>query len=199
MKLLEIMVSGVRYCIALAGGMPGEQKLRRGRRARYASCDVDGAEHIELQAPRPTREVGTRGCACFSSCTVVACTIVFFFEMKRCNWVFLPLACPDDVAGGTQPCESNLLLGPPRAVLDEMGAKNGDAIFRQGEWWRILTCNWLHGGVIHLISNLVGVMHLGSTLEREYGGLAVGTVYILSGIVGVSLSLLFLPDVLTVG
>jgi len=54
--------------------------------------------------------------------------------------------CYDD---GTA-CESNLLIGPTLAVMYRLGAKDDHAIFHEGEWWRVISCNWLHAGVLHL-------------------------------------------------
>lgn len=46
---------------------------------------------------------------------------------------------------------------------------------------------------------MIGIHVLGTGLERNWGSLRIGVVYLLSGVVGVLVSLLFLPDVLTVG
>ena len=40
------------------------------------------------------------------------------------------------------------------AVMDDMGAKNDQRIQKHGEWWRVIACNWLHAGLIHLAMNM---------------------------------------------
>lgn len=90
---------------------------------------------------------------------MIACFIVFLVEMGENNWVFQPLTCPRTCGGRPcdefgRLCEPNMMLGPTVAVMDRMGAKNDEAIFVRGEWWRIIACNWLHAGIFHLLFNL---------------------------------------------
>jgi len=92
-----------------------------------------------------------------------------------------------------------MMLGPKLEVMRRLGAKDGDAIFGHGEWWRLLSCSWLHAGLFHLASNSMGILNLGPELERSFGGWRVAAVYLLSGIGGMFASLLFLPSVPSVG
>ena len=142
----------------------------------------------------------------FSRCAMFGCVVAFGCEMWTNDWIFLPLSCPSTCNADASPCykdgspcEANMMLGPPLSVLRRMGAKLGEDIFVRGEWWRVAACNWLHAGVFHLICNVMGILNLGVPLERLYGGLSVGAVYLFSGISGVLMSLLFMPRVLTVG
>lgn len=140
----------------------------------------------------------------FSYCAVALCCLQFGVEMRQARWIFLPLVCPQKCDGAPcgsdgAPCEANLLFGPSLSVLKLLGAKSGDAILVHGEWWRVFACNWLHAGVLHVMSNAMGILNLGVGLERVHGGIRVGIVYLWSGLAGTLLSLLFLPDVLTVG
>lgn len=140
----------------------------------------------------------------FSLMAIVSCTIVFVFEIKENGWAFQPMACEAMCDFGSckadgSPCEANPLLGPTMAVLDKMGAKNDIAIFDEGEWWRIISCNFLHAGVIHLVLNMLAVLNLGVQLERRFGFWRIGILYLLSGLFGTMLSVIFLPYVLSVG
>jgi membrane associated rhomboid family serine protease len=38
----------------------------------------------------------------------------------------------------------------------------------EGQWWRLFTAMFLHGGVIHLGSNMMGLWREGGRLEQEY-------------------------------
>src|SRR5687768_1703607 len=40
---------------------------------------------------------------------------------------------------------------------------------RSGDWWRFLSCTFLHGGVLHLALNLCALWMLGRYLERVVG------------------------------
>ncbi len=96
----------------------------------------------------------------FCLIAILANAGVFVIEIQANGWALQPFSCPRTCAGGMPCfedgalCEANPLLGPTVAVLDRLGAKNDVAIFQRGEWWRILTCNWLHAGIIHAALNM---------------------------------------------
>lgn len=71
------------------------------------------------------------------------------------------------------------------STLLAWGANYGPAI-AAGEWWRLLTSTFLHGGLWHLANNMALLGILGWQLERVLGGLRVAVVYVLAG-VGASL------------
>jgi membrane associated rhomboid family serine protease len=52
---------------------------------------------------------------------------------------------------------------------------------------------FLHGGVIHLIMNLLSQLTLGIQIERKFGSIRIAVIYILSGIGGILLSAVGLP------
>jgi membrane associated rhomboid family serine protease len=60
--------------------------------------------------------------------------------------------------------------------------------------YRFFVPIFLHGGIIHLILNLVCQLTFGITLERKFGSIRIGVIYILSGIGGVLLSAVGLPQ-----
>lgn len=140
----------------------------------------------------------------FGYVVVALNVLVFLWEIERNGWGIQPLSCPMSCAGlpcyeDGSPCESNPLLGPRVSTLDAMGAKNDVRIFEQGEYWRIVSCNWMHAGLLHLIFNMAAVWRIGFDLERVFGPLRVGALYIFSGLFGTVLSTLLLPGSLSVG
>jgi hypothetical protein len=38
-----------------------------------------------------------------------------------------------------------------------------------GGGWRLLSCMWLHGGVFHVLVNMLGVLVVGIRLEKDFG------------------------------
>lgn len=72
------------------------------------------------------------------------------------------------------------MLGPAVHILDMMGAKDDVAIFSRGEWWRLLSCGWLHSGIFHLVLNMVGTVSLGVPLERVFGFWRTALLYTVS-------------------
>ena len=51
-------------------------------------------------------------------------------------------------------------------VLHRIGALEPDAVVAQGEYWRLFTALFLHGGFLHLAFNLFALYVLGPPLER---------------------------------
>ncbi|KAJ8637584.1 hypothetical protein MRB53_011851 [Persea americana] len=68
-----------------------------------------------------------------------------------------------------QPFSQNPLLGPSLTTLDRMGALYWKKIVVQGEAWRLISCIWLHAGVIHLLANMFSLLFIGVRLEQEFG------------------------------
>jgi rhomboid protease GluP len=56
------------------------------------------------------------------------------------------------------------------------------AFVAQGEWWRLLTAVFLHGGWFHLLSNMLGLYVLGGIVEPLLGKLRYAIGYFVTGI-----------------
>ena len=53
--------------------------------------------------------------------------------------------------------------------LQKMGALDVKKVVDGHQGWRLITCNWLHGGVFHLLANMLSLLVIGIRLEREFG------------------------------
>ncbi len=62
-------------------------------------------------------------------------------------------------------------------------------LIQQGQWWRLLTCMFLHGGVMHLLMNMFSLYIAGLFLEKSIGTKRFVTGYIIAGIVAGFVSL----------
>ncbi|CAM0149584.1 unnamed protein product [Urochloa decumbens] len=93
-----------------------------------------------------------------------------------------------------QPLKENPLLGPSSATLVKMGALDVSKVVHGGQGWRLMTCMWLHAGVVHLLINMLCLVFIGIRLEQEFGFLRVGLVYLVSGFGGSLMSALFLQQ-----
>ena len=51
-----------------------------------------------------------------------------------------------------------------------------------GEWWRLVTSQFVHAGPLHLLADIAGLVLLGAMLERLVGHVAFATVYFASGV-----------------
>ena len=66
-------------------------------------------------------------------------------------------------------------------VLHRIGALEPYAVVK-GEYWRLLTALFLHGGFLHLGFNLFALYVLGPPLERAIGTMRFAACYLLSGL-----------------
>lgn len=53
-----------------------------------------------------------------------------------------------------------------------------------GEWWRLITSLFLHGGMMHLLFNMFALFLFGPELEKIAGKMRFLTIYFLAGIFG---------------
>ena len=68
---------------------------------------------------------------------------------------------------------------------------NQKSFLRAGEWWRILTCAFIHGGIIHLLCNMYSLYIIGNQLENVIGKVKFIFIYLFSAIMGSLLSSTF--------
>lgn len=90
------------------------------------------------------------------------------------------------------------LLEVPSPVLSAMGGKVAPLI-AEGQYWRLLTPIMLHAGFFHLAVNVFTQCMFGIQLEREWGALQIAVIYIVSGFWGNILSVIWLPESLSIG
>ena len=67
-------------------------------------------------------------------------------------------------------------------VLHRIGALEPYAVVTQGEYWRLFTALFLHGGLLHLGFNLFALYVLGPPLERSVGTIRFLACYLISGL-----------------
>ncbi|HYQ40520.1 MAG TPA: rhomboid family intramembrane serine protease [Polyangiaceae bacterium] len=53
-----------------------------------------------------------------------------------------------------------------------------------GEWWRMFSYMFVHANWLHLVMNLLGLWVLGPFVERAFGWLRFGLIYLFSGFTG---------------
>jgi membrane associated rhomboid family serine protease len=68
------------------------------------------------------------------------------------------------------------------------GANVGPYTF-SGEYWRLLTAGFVHGGLIHFALNMWCLWSLGQLSERLFGSAATLAIYVLTGVGGAMLSI----------
>ena len=79
-----------------------------------------------------------------------------------------------------------------------LGANNRYLVL-SGEVWRLLTCAFLHGSLLHLVVNMYSLWIVGSQVEKYIGRIKYIAIYLLSALMGSMFSILFLDNSLSVG
>lgn len=74
-------------------------------------------------------------------------------------------------------------LFPTTFDLMRWGANFGPATLNGG-WWRLLTCCFLHIGLVHLLLNMAALLYIGYLLEPYIGPLRFASAYLFTGIAG---------------
>jgi rhomboid protease GluP len=101
--------------------------------------------------------------------------------------VFLGMA----LAGST-------IMDFPVRELVRWGANVGPLTL-QGEWWRLLTCVFVHGGIIHIGFNMWCLWSLGALAESLYGRWTYLAIYLICGVGSSLTSVFWHPYVPSVG
>lgn len=79
-----------------------------------------------------------------------------------------------------------------------MGAKV-NSLIDKGQVWRLITCAFLHGGLIHIFFNMYALKILGPEIEYVYGKVKYLVIYLLSAIAASIFSYIFGPQSVSVG
>ncbi len=80
------------------------------------------------------------------------------------------------------------LMSVDGRTLIEFGAKLRAAILGYGQWWRLVTAGFLHGGLLHIGMNSWVLFDLGAQVEDVYGASRLIVVYFLATVSGFLLS-----------
>ena len=80
------------------------------------------------------------------------------------------------------------ILSPSVAASKLLGASGANPVFIDGAWWTLLSATWLHGGLLHLVFNMMWVRDLGPTSAEIVGPARTVIVYTVSGVCGFLLS-----------
>ncbi|XP_050214808.1 RHOMBOID-like protein 1 [Mercurialis annua] len=134
-------------------------------------------------------------------CFVIANTVMFVITMFVNNCPKNSVSCTARFLGrfSFQSFKENPLLGPSSTTLLKVGALYVSKVVDDHQGWRLLSCNWLHAGVFHLLANMLSLLVIGVRLEREFGFVKIGLIYIISGFGGSLMSALFLQSNISVG
>ena len=90
-----------------------------------------------------------------------------------------------------------LFGGRPDELL-KFGANFGP-LTTGGEWWRLVTCTFVHAGIMHIAFNMWALWDSGYLTERLFGNLWFAAIYLFAGVTGSLASMLWRADAVSVG
>jgi len=73
------------------------------------------------------------------------------------------------------------VFSPSDRALQAFGAA-GTIPWRYGYWWTIFTAIYLHGGLLHILFNVLWIRQLGPAVEEIYGPARLVVIFTVSGI-----------------
>ena len=78
--------------------------------------------------------------------------------------------------------------------VKDYGEASLTLVFKQGQWWRLLTCGYLHMGVIHLVGNMAALEMIGTRIEKKIGPVKLLLIYNLGTMVTAALWCPIFPE-----
>jgi len=80
------------------------------------------------------------------------------------------------------------ILSPSSLSLFLFGASGSLPVFQAHRWWTVLSAGWLHGGLLHILFNVLWIRQLGPAVAEFYGAGRMVIIYTVAGICGFTLS-----------
>jgi rhomboid protease GluP len=92
------------------------------------------------------------------------------------------------LSGGNVGMSGLAILSPSSLAICSLGASGARPMFLLGEWWTVLSATWLHGGLLHILFNMMAVRNLGPTAVEIIGPARTVIIYVIGGACGFLLS-----------
>ena len=88
-----------------------------------------------------------------------------------------------DPSGALRPRGPFEIFSPSSRALQILGA-TGSFPWAQGQWWTLFTAIYLHGGILHILFNVLWIRQLGPAVEELYGPARFFVIFTVSGVLG---------------
>ncbi|MFQ5604337.1 MAG: rhomboid family intramembrane serine protease [bacterium] len=75
-------------------------------------------------------------------------------------------------------------LSPSGQSLNRLGMTGFFAMVEHGRWWTLITAIYLHGGILHILFNVLWIRQLGPVVEDFYGISRAFIIFTVSGVIG---------------
>jgi rhomboid protease GluP len=133
--------------------------------ASAKTCPLCGRESVPRRRVFVNEKAGAES---FFSLLLLGINIVLFLMMAAV-----------DFNSGTEGV--SLMNTPSHYVFLDFGGRSSFYIYN-GQWWRLVTPNFLHLGLTHLMFNSVSLYYVGPQVEALYGSQKFIFIYLASGI-----------------
>ncbi len=107
----------------------------------------------------------------FTNAVTAACVALYVVSL-----VFDPLAA-------LRPRGFFDVFSPTGRALDALGM-TGSVAWAEGRWWTLLTAIYLHGGLLHILFNVLWIRQLGPAVEEIYGPARLVVIFTVAGVAG---------------
>ncbi len=94
---------------------------------------------------------------------------------------------------------SRSIIDMDMQTLVDMGSLYGPLTVFKGEWWRLFSAMFLHGGMTHLLMNMFSLYLIGRGVEMYFDTKSYLSIYLFSGLLGGLVSLYIHPVSVGVG
>lgn len=123
----------------------------------------------------------------------------FSFFIPRKNFMAIPILLDMNILVFVLMFACNIDIFEPD-ILDLLnwGADFGQLTLT-GDWWRTLTCNFVHVGIFHLLMNMYALLYIGLFLESLIGMRRTLIAYLLTGMCSAAASLWVNPEIVSAG
>jgi rhomboid protease GluP len=111
----------------------------------------------------------------FSAVMTGGCVVLYVVSL---------LLDPSHILGGGL---GSLLAPTPRSLF-VLGASGAIPVFGMGRWWTVLSAGWLHGGLLHILFNVLWIRQLAPATAQAYGPARMVIIYTAAGAGGFLLS-----------
>jgi rhomboid protease GluP len=91
-------------------------------------------------------------------------------------------------SGGVMSGSGLNFLSPGDSAIFALGMSGAGPVIGGGRWWSVLTATWLHGGLLHIVFNMMSVRNLIPPTIELIGPGRTMTIYVLSGVAGFALT-----------
>jgi rhomboid protease GluP len=85
------------------------------------------------------------------------------------------------------------VFSPSLGALRALGA-TGAVPWQAGQWWTLFTAIYLHGGLLHILFNVLWIRQLGPAVEELYGPSRLVIIFTIAGALGFLASNLLVYD-----